>query len=154
MTETQQKLQTYEQMFAHRFSSEDHEYQQYVQRAADPPPTVDDWRGRGGGGGNQRGRDNRYQGCRGRGWGRGGGGPGYGEGVAWRAEHRGQQWQDRDRPWGGHSSGSGPPDPYQGSNPPTPPPPETTSPPPLIPDPSDAYQGSNPPPHQRPHHWL
>uniref|UniRef100_A0A673BRF4 RNA guanine-7 methyltransferase activating subunit n=1 Tax=Sphaeramia orbicularis TaxID=375764 RepID=A0A673BRF4_9TELE len=60
MTETQQKLQTYEQMFAHRFSSEDHEYQQYVQRAADPPPTVDDWRGRGGGGGNQRGRDNRH----------------------------------------------------------------------------------------------
>lgn len=64
MTETtettenqQEKQQNYEELFAHRFSSEDHEYQEYVNRPADLPPIVEDWRGRGGG--NQRGRDNR-----------------------------------------------------------------------------------------------
>lgn len=57
MTEVTEKQQTYEELFSHRFSSEDHEYQQYVTRPADPPPIVEDWRGRGGG--NQRGRDNR-----------------------------------------------------------------------------------------------
>ncbi|KAM3877406.1 RNA guanine-N7 methyltransferase-activating subunit-like protein [Diretmus argenteus] len=100
MTEATETLQNYEEQFAHRYSSEDSEYQQYVSRPADPPPVVENWRGRGGG--NTRGRDNRYQdhrGHRGRGWGGGGGG--------WGGEHRGQQ-QDRDRRWGqgsGHQSG-------------------------------------------------
>uniref|UniRef100_A0A3P8YVW8 Uncharacterized protein n=1 Tax=Esox lucius TaxID=8010 RepID=A0A3P8YVW8_ESOLU len=35
--------------FAHRFSLQDPEYQQYVSRPANPPPLVEDWRGRGGG---------------------------------------------------------------------------------------------------------
>ncbi|KAK6294090.1 hypothetical protein J4Q44_G00349200 [Coregonus suidteri] len=49
----------YEEQFAHRFSLEDPEYQQYVNRPANPPPLVEDWRGRGGG--HNQGRDNRYQ---------------------------------------------------------------------------------------------
>lgn len=57
MTETAETQQSYEEMFAHRFSSEDQEYQEYLNRPADCPPIVEDWRGRGGG--NQRGRDNR-----------------------------------------------------------------------------------------------
>lgn len=56
MTESTENLQKYEEMFAHRFSSEDREFQEYVSRPSDPPPIVEDWRGRGGG--NQRGRDN------------------------------------------------------------------------------------------------
>lgn len=58
MTETTENLQNYEELFGNRFSSEDHDYQQYVNRPADPPPAVEDWRSRGGG--NHRGRDNRY----------------------------------------------------------------------------------------------
>lgn len=57
MTETAETQQNYEAMFADRFSSEDQEYQEYLNRPADRPPIVEDWRGRGGG--NQRGRDNR-----------------------------------------------------------------------------------------------
>uniref|UniRef100_A0A3Q3QMH8 Uncharacterized protein n=1 Tax=Monopterus albus TaxID=43700 RepID=A0A3Q3QMH8_MONAL len=57
MTETTENLQKYEELFGHRFSSEDHEYQEYLNRPADPPPIVEDFRSRGGG--NQRGRDNR-----------------------------------------------------------------------------------------------
>ncbi|KAG7218285.1 hypothetical protein INR49_010343, partial [Caranx melampygus] len=57
MTESTETLQKYEELFAHRFTSEDHEYQQYLNRPADPPPMVEDWRGRAGG--NHRGRDNR-----------------------------------------------------------------------------------------------
>ncbi|XP_053177912.1 RNA guanine-N7 methyltransferase activating subunit-like [Scomber japonicus] len=124
MTETTEKQQTYEEMFADRFSSEDHEYQKYVNRPADVPPMVEDWRGRGGG--HQRGRDNRYQDRRGHG-GRGWGGDrgwrgdrGWDRDRGWRGEHHGQhhgqqQWQDRDRErdrdrnWGhgsGHQSSS------------------------------------------------
>lgn len=57
MSETSENLQKYEELFAHRFTSQDQEYQQYLSRPADPPPIVEDWRGRAGG--NQRGRDNR-----------------------------------------------------------------------------------------------
>ncbi|XP_039215168.1 RNA guanine-N7 methyltransferase activating subunit isoform X1 [Crotalus tigris] len=48
-------LQNYKNKFAHRFTSEDEEYQKYVQRPADPPPLVEDWRNRSGG--HQRYRD-------------------------------------------------------------------------------------------------
>ncbi|KAM4743844.1 RNA guanine-N7 methyltransferase activating subunit-like [Anableps anableps] len=109
MSETSENMQSYEEMFAHRFSSEDCEYQQYLNRPADPPPVVEGWRGRGGG--NQRGRDNRYQdrrGYRGRSW---------GEDRERRGDRRGQQWHDRDRNWG-HGSGyqSGPRSSNQGYN--------------------------------------
>lgn len=57
MTEKSENVEKYEELFAHRFSSEDREYQEYVSRPADPPPVVEDWRARGGG--NQRGRDSR-----------------------------------------------------------------------------------------------
>ncbi|XP_077419722.1 RNA guanine-N7 methyltransferase activating subunit-like [Vanacampus margaritifer] len=100
MSQTTEKQQSYEEMFAHRFSSEDKEYQQYVNRPADPPPIVDDWRGRGGG--NHRGRDRRYQDRQGsRGW---------GEGQGWGGDHSGReghhrQQQDQDR-YGGYDRGS------------------------------------------------
>ncbi|XP_008284867.1 RNMT-activating mini protein [Stegastes partitus] len=118
MTETSENTQKYEELFAHRFSSEDKEYQQYVTRPADSPPIVEDWRGRAGG--NQRGRDNRYQdrrGHRGRGW---GGDQGrWGDQRWWRDQRGQQQWHDRDRDrhWG-HGSGyqSGPPSSNQGHN--------------------------------------
>ncbi|XP_047436013.1 RNA guanine-N7 methyltransferase activating subunit-like [Mugil cephalus] len=118
MTETTETQQSYEELFAYRFTSEDPEYQQYVNRPADPPPVVEDWRGRGGG--SHRGRDNRYQDRRGH------GGRGWGRDRGWRGDHRGQQsWQDRDRDrdrerHGGHGSGSGyqsgPPSSNQGYN--------------------------------------
>uniref|UniRef100_A0A3P9Q348 RNMT-activating mini protein n=1 Tax=Poecilia reticulata TaxID=8081 RepID=A0A3P9Q348_POERE len=58
MSDASENTQSYEELFSNRFSPEDSEYQEYVKRPADPPPIVDDWRGRGGG--NQRDRDNRY----------------------------------------------------------------------------------------------
>uniref|UniRef100_A0A8C7WBS1 RNMT-activating mini protein n=1 Tax=Oncorhynchus mykiss TaxID=8022 RepID=A0A8C7WBS1_ONCMY len=64
MTDGPETPPNYEEQFAHRFSLEDPEYQQYVSRPANPPPLVEDWGGRGGG--NNRGRDNR---CVSRGWG-------------------------------------------------------------------------------------
>ncbi|KAM4596511.1 RNA guanine-N7 methyltransferase activating subunit-like [Fundulus diaphanus] len=100
MSEASENAQSYEELFAHRFSSEDSEYQQYLNRPADLPPIVEDWRGRVGG--NQRGRDNRYQDRRGnrdRGW---------GEDRGWQGDRR-RQWHDRDRNWGhgsGYQSGS------------------------------------------------
>ncbi|XP_072236979.1 RNA guanine-N7 methyltransferase-activating subunit-like protein [Leuresthes tenuis] len=112
MTETSETPQSYEELFAHRFTSEDSEYQQYLNRPADPPPIVEDWNGRGGG--NQRGRDNRYQDRRGH------GDRGWGGGRGWRGDRRGHQhWHDRDRDrHGGHGSGyqSGRPSSNQGSN--------------------------------------
>ncbi|XP_041838860.1 RNA guanine-N7 methyltransferase activating subunit-like [Melanotaenia boesemani] len=117
MTEASENLQNYEDLFANRFTSEDHEYQQYLNRPADPPPIVEDWRGRGGG--NQRGRDNRYQDRRAhgdRGW---GGGRDWGGDRGWRGGHRGQHWHNRDRDrYSGHGSGyqSGPPSSNQGYN--------------------------------------
>jgi len=38
MTETSETPQSYEELFAHRFTSEDSEYQQYLNRPADLPP--------------------------------------------------------------------------------------------------------------------
>ncbi|CAG5858550.1 RNA guanine-N7 methyltransferase-activating subunit-like protein [Menidia menidia] len=114
MTETAENPQNYEELFGHRFTSEDHEYQQYLNRPADPPPIVENWSGRGGG--NQRGRDNRFQDRRGH------GDRGWGGGRGWRGDNRGQQhWHDRDRDrdrhWG-HGSGyqSGRPSSNQGYN--------------------------------------
>uniref|UniRef100_A0A3P9LGH4 RNMT-activating mini protein n=1 Tax=Oryzias latipes TaxID=8090 RepID=A0A3P9LGH4_ORYLA len=57
MSEATETLKGYEELFVNRFTSEDQEYQEYLNRPADPPPVVEDWRGRAGG--NQRGRDNR-----------------------------------------------------------------------------------------------
>ncbi|XP_071756529.1 RNA guanine-N7 methyltransferase activating subunit-like [Centroberyx gerrardi] len=122
MAETTENLPDYEDQFANRFSKEDREYQEYVSRPADPPPIVEDWRGRAGG--NSRGRGNRFQdrrGHRGQGWGGGGGGGGgrgWGGDRSWGGEQREQQHsQDRDRRWG-HGSGhqSGPPGYNQGYN--------------------------------------
>lgn len=58
MAENTENLQKYEELFAHRFTSEDREYQQYQSRPNDPPPIVEDWNSRRGG--SYRGRDNRY----------------------------------------------------------------------------------------------
>uniref|UniRef100_A0A3Q3GGU7 RNMT-activating mini protein n=1 Tax=Labrus bergylta TaxID=56723 RepID=A0A3Q3GGU7_9LABR len=49
MAEATDNQKTFEEMFPHRFSSEDREYQEYVSRPADPPPVVENWRSRGGG---------------------------------------------------------------------------------------------------------
>lgn len=57
MAENTENLQKYEELFAHRFTSEDREYQQYQSRPDEPPPIVEDWNSRRGG--NYRGRDNR-----------------------------------------------------------------------------------------------
>lgn len=57
MTDGPETPPNYDEQFAHRFSLEDREYQQYVSRPANPPPLVEDWGGRGGG--NNRGRDSR-----------------------------------------------------------------------------------------------
>ncbi|XP_077173809.1 RNA guanine-N7 methyltransferase activating subunit [Paroedura picta] len=43
MASTPDVLQNYEEMFSHRFTSEDKEYQKYVGCPADPPPVVEDW---------------------------------------------------------------------------------------------------------------
>ncbi|XP_031425504.1 RNA guanine-N7 methyltransferase activating subunit [Clupea harengus] len=83
MTDSPETLQGYEEQFACRFTSEDVEYQKYVQQPVNPPPIVEDWRGRSGGG-YQRGRDNRYQ------------------------DQRPYRGRDRDRGWGG-SDQRGPP---------------------------------------------
>lgn len=55
MGESTETNKEYEELFANRFSAEDHEYQQYCSRPPDIPPIVEDWRNRG----NFRGRDNR-----------------------------------------------------------------------------------------------
>ncbi|CAI5792826.1 RNA guanine-N7 methyltransferase activating subunit [Podarcis lilfordi] len=46
MASTIDILQNYNNLFAHRYTSEDEEYQKYVQRPADPPPIVEDWANR------------------------------------------------------------------------------------------------------------
>ncbi|XP_060116160.1 RNA guanine-N7 methyltransferase activating subunit [Heteronotia binoei] len=43
MASTPDVLQRYEEMFSHRFTLEDEEYQKYVHRPADPPPVLEDW---------------------------------------------------------------------------------------------------------------
>ncbi|KAG7473940.1 hypothetical protein MATL_G00101140 [Megalops atlanticus] len=79
----------YEETFAHRFTADDKEYQEYLQRASDPPPIVEDWRVRGGG--FSRGRDNRFQDFRGPGRGRD-----RSHGSGWSGEQRNvPHWQDR-----------------------------------------------------------
>ncbi|XP_025901578.1 RNMT-activating mRNA cap methyltransferase subunit isoform X2 [Nothoprocta perdicaria] len=51
----------YETMFAHRFTLEDKEYQEYLKRPTDPPPIVEEWRNRSGGNRNRdRFQDGRY----------------------------------------------------------------------------------------------
>uniref|UniRef100_A0A8C6UGQ0 RNA guanine-7 methyltransferase activating subunit n=1 Tax=Neogobius melanostomus TaxID=47308 RepID=A0A8C6UGQ0_9GOBI len=60
MAGTTDEPEDYEELFAHRFTSEDHEYQEYLKRPPDPPPIVQNWRGRGGGS-HRGGRDNRYR---------------------------------------------------------------------------------------------
>ncbi|MEE6503235.1 hypothetical protein FKM82_004777 [Ascaphus truei] len=66
MTETPDPVQMYEKMFAHRFTADDVDYQEYLKRTQDQPPIVEDCRIRPMG--NQRNqdryRDNRPQ----RGW--------------------------------------------------------------------------------------
>ncbi|KAG9341349.1 hypothetical protein JZ751_019454 [Albula glossodonta] len=74
MSASPEPSNNYEEQFAHRFTAEDKQYQQYLQCSANPPPIVEDWKIRGGG--YPRGRDNRFQEYRpyrgrdrGRGWG-------------------------------------------------------------------------------------
>ncbi|XP_029430876.1 RNA guanine-N7 methyltransferase activating subunit [Rhinatrema bivittatum] len=59
MTATSDTIPNFEEMFGHRFTIDDLEYQEYLKRPADPPPVVEDWRNRSGG--NQRNQDNRIQ---------------------------------------------------------------------------------------------
>ncbi|XP_005148783.2 RNA guanine-N7 methyltransferase activating subunit isoform X1 [Melopsittacus undulatus] len=75
----------YEKMFAHRFTSDDEEYQEYLKRPADPPPIVEEWRNRSGG--NQRNRD-RFQDSR------------YfrGDRYNWQGDYRSNQRSERN--WG------------------------------------------------------
>uniref|UniRef100_A0AAQ4R520 RNA guanine-7 methyltransferase activating subunit n=1 Tax=Gasterosteus aculeatus aculeatus TaxID=481459 RepID=A0AAQ4R520_GASAC len=81
MAETTESQRNYEEMFSHRFTSDDKEYQQYVNRPADPPPIVEGWRSRGGGGGGG-GRDRDRDGDRHSGYGGGhrSGPPSYNDG--------------------------------------------------------------------------
>ncbi|XP_030045469.1 RNA guanine-N7 methyltransferase activating subunit [Microcaecilia unicolor] len=59
MTTAPDPIPDFEEMFSHRFTTDDQEYQEFLKRPADPPPVVEDWRNRTGG--NQRYRDNRVQ---------------------------------------------------------------------------------------------
>nr|XP_033776400.1 RNA guanine-N7 methyltransferase activating subunit [Geotrypetes seraphini] len=59
MTTTTDAIPDFEEMFSHRFTADDQEFQEYLKRPADPPPVVEEWRNRSGG--NQRHRDNRFQ---------------------------------------------------------------------------------------------
>uniref|UniRef100_W5N5M8 RNA guanine-7 methyltransferase activating subunit n=1 Tax=Lepisosteus oculatus TaxID=7918 RepID=W5N5M8_LEPOC len=89
MSGASESVPNYEEQFAHRFTIEDKEYQECLQRGPDPPPIVEGWRGRGGG--PPRGRDSRphdYRSYRGRERGR-----------SWTGDNRdGQAWQNRG--WG------------------------------------------------------
>uniref|UniRef100_A0A3B5KHK7 RNA guanine-7 methyltransferase activating subunit n=1 Tax=Takifugu rubripes TaxID=31033 RepID=A0A3B5KHK7_TAKRU len=101
MAENTENVQKYEELFAHRFTSEDPEYQQYQSRPEEPPPIVEDWNSRRGG--NYRGRDNR----------------GGDRDRHWRENYHGQQqWHDRSRQALGHGSNvhSGPPNSNPGYN--------------------------------------
>ncbi|CAM4529173.1 unnamed protein product [Lepidochelys kempii] len=57
MTSSLEVPLNYEEMFSHRFTSGDEEYQEYLKHPADPPPLVEEWKNRSGG--NQRNRDRR-----------------------------------------------------------------------------------------------
>ncbi|XP_075711352.1 RNA guanine-N7 methyltransferase activating subunit [Rhinoderma darwinii] len=88
MTDTSDIKQTYENLFSHRFTAEDAEYQEYLKMSEDRPPIVEDWRG-----GSQRSQDryrsNRHQ----RGW----------EGRRDRSSNSYSQ-QQGDRGWGDNHS--------------------------------------------------
>ncbi|XP_020373014.2 RNA guanine-N7 methyltransferase activating subunit-like isoform X1 [Rhincodon typus] len=55
MTSEAETVPKYEEMFAHRFTTADKEYQEVLKSPPDPPPIVEDWRIRTGG--NRRSRD-------------------------------------------------------------------------------------------------
>ncbi|KAG9489275.1 hypothetical protein GDO78_005331 [Eleutherodactylus coqui] len=63
MTDTSDMKQKYENMFSHRFTAEDNEYQEYLKRPESQPPIVEDWRG-----GNQRNQDRYRSNRQQRGW--------------------------------------------------------------------------------------
>ncbi|XP_019359673.1 PREDICTED: RNMT-activating mini protein [Gavialis gangeticus] len=75
----------YEEMFAHRFTADDKEYQEYLKRPADPPPIIEEWRTRYGG--NQRNRDRFQDGRQFR-----------GDRYNWQGDNRYNQRQERS--WG------------------------------------------------------
>ncbi|XP_005989680.1 RNA guanine-N7 methyltransferase-activating subunit-like protein [Latimeria chalumnae] len=49
----------YEEMFTHRFTADDREYEEYLKCPQNSPPIVEDWRSKSGG--NQRNQHNRSQ---------------------------------------------------------------------------------------------
>uniref|UniRef100_V9LF08 RNMT-activating mini protein n=1 Tax=Callorhinchus milii TaxID=7868 RepID=V9LF08_CALMI len=49
MSASPESTTTFEEMFTDRFTATDEAYQEYVKRAADLPPIVEDWKGRTGG---------------------------------------------------------------------------------------------------------
>ncbi|XP_069767253.1 RNA guanine-N7 methyltransferase activating subunit-like isoform X2 [Narcine bancroftii] len=57
MSSEAEPIPDYEEMFAHRFTAADVEYQEMVKSVADPPPIVEDWMSRHGG--NHRSQDYR-----------------------------------------------------------------------------------------------
>ncbi|KAM4036445.1 RNA guanine-N7 methyltransferase activating subunit [Anomaloglossus baeobatrachus] len=63
MTDTPDIKQTYEDMFSHRFTEQDAEYQEYLKQPESQPPIVEDW-WRGYQRNQDRHRDNRQR----RGW--------------------------------------------------------------------------------------
>lgn len=69
----------YEEMFAHRFTAADTEYQAMVKSATDPPPIVEDWMGQSGG--NRRSHDHGFH-------------RGHSDNRHW---SNNQRWQGRDR---------------------------------------------------------
>lgn len=46
MASTADIVQNYQSMFAHRYTTEDKEYQKYLQCSAKPPPIIEDWMNR------------------------------------------------------------------------------------------------------------
>nr|XP_032646521.1 RNA guanine-N7 methyltransferase activating subunit isoform X1 [Chelonoidis abingdonii] len=77
----------YEEMFSHRFTADDEEYQEYLKRPTDPPPLVEEWKNRSGG--NQRNRDWFQDGRQFR---------GRGDRHDWQGGNRSNQWPGRS--WG------------------------------------------------------
>ncbi|XP_026565612.1 RNMT-activating mRNA cap methyltransferase subunit [Pseudonaja textilis] len=46
MASTNDVVQNYQSMFAYRYTTEDKEYQKYLQSSANPPPIIEDWMNR------------------------------------------------------------------------------------------------------------
>ncbi|XP_006139304.1 RNA guanine-N7 methyltransferase activating subunit [Pelodiscus sinensis] len=84
MTSTLEVPLNFEEMFSHRFTPDDEDYQEYLKRPADPPPLVEEWKNRSGG--NQRNRDRFQDGRQFRGRG------------DWQSGNRHNQWPGRS--WG------------------------------------------------------